>query len=286
MDMDSNSQLILMSPNQKNSLITDALVLANFFQSAALQFNMRQIRKALFAYDIEPDNDNDIHVTLRYALQCIDYPKPYYALPVTDDGSYNIAVAPLHLLDTSTELHRNFIRDVFLFVQDGGMHIMLKNHIPFPIAPEPKYIASVLADLMASVGLPNYYHNVHDINAVNPIEHRSLNCLVGKETNTLLADVGVLFEKQNEMFMKHNTLATAYLSAKGPSAQFLEYAGSNLQFARQNVPANCVTLFNKNTDTFSFNDALSDGINAQARKMLESYQVPLHGISLRTNSVV
>ena len=41
-----------------------------------------------------------------------------------------------------------------------------------------------------------------------------------------------------------------------------------------------------NTDTFSFDDARSDGINAQAKKMLESYRVPLQGISLRTNSLV
>ena len=237
--MGVDSQLILISQNRAEndtnpSILTNAIYLGDSFQKAAYAFNVRQVRRALFSYNITPDTDIDINATLRYALKCVDYQKPYAVR--FDNGMDNIfAIAPLYLLNISTEIQRDFIRDAFLFVEKGGLHTMMACGIPYPEEP-------------------------------TLIEFRSLNCRVGESVAHFFVDTDILNEEQNTKFLKKHTIASVHFSTTDLGITFLNYVCENP------LSYQSYTNFFNPYDTVPFRDVLDSEPNSNAQSILKKYQ--------------
>lgn len=268
--MGVDSQLILMGRNDAvendtgKNILTDVLYLAGLFQKAAYDFNVRQMYKALFASNSTPSTDKDINPTLRYVLKCVDYEKPY-VVPFTFSGSpdNSFAIAPLYLLDINTGIQRDFLRDVFRFVENGGVHTMLNSSVSYPDTPTDKYLHE-LAKLMHKSGLPDY------TNAANPFEVRSLQCRVGESISHFFVDTGILNGEQNTKFLKKHTIASVHFNATDLGITFLNYVRENpLSYQPY------TTFFNP-YDTVPFSDVLDNVIenviNSDAYSILKNYR--------------
>ena len=268
--MGVDSQLILMSQNRvaendtNQSILTNAIYLGDSFQKAAYAFNVRQVRRALFSYNITPDTDNDINATLRYALKCVDYQKPYAV--TLDNGMNNtFAIAPLYLLDISTEIQRDFIRDAFLFIEKGGLHTMMACGVPYPEEPTLRHLYA-LTSLLRDAGLQDYTQKMSGLNGANPLEIRSLNCRVGESISHFLVDTDILNEEQNTKFLKKHAIASVHFSATDLGITFLNYVCENpLSYQPY------INFFNP-YDTVSFSDVLDSELNSNAQSILKKYQ--------------
>jgi hypothetical protein len=263
--MGIDSELLLIGKKDDNTkVLTDPLCLANEFMEAVNKFNTRQMIIALYAYDISPPSSL-VDVALRYVFKVNDHGVPYPA----EEGGTNYTIAPLRLLDIDSEIHRAFIRNVFLFVEAGGLHDIIKKGSKFSGAPDITYMYD-LNHIMSEKGF--HGQPIYTTVRFTPVRFTPLNCFTGSNTADVLPAMQIFDEKQNSLFLEKYSLAVAHMPTTDLGIQFLEFARNNpampkcttFLLPRDNVPA-----------TESLNTA-----NSQAASLFQRYSANTQRIKM------